>query len=380
MKIIHIPSIFEGGLRKAVMLYADSGNWRYVSEVWVRGSASEKRLTDDHNAQTTLKKLSFFPALLINAGSCGDVGAVHHHGCWSLTSLVAWKMKKECGIPFIYSPHGAFVKSSLQRLWLPKKIFLAGFESFILKEVDCFHAVSEEEARHIKKLGFDKPVAVISTGIDLKNIPLQVRNSGFFGRWRVPEDSCKILFLSRIVPDKGLDILLRALAIATSDGTKLFCIVAGEGKKSYLKWLRNLTSELGLEDRVAFVGALYGEEKFMAMRNADIFILPSRNEAQGLVVMEALSQQTPVIVSQNTPYENVARRGCGWSVEASPEGFAFAMRKAVELGAEGRREIGLGGRQLLADEYSPNRMYEKFERLYQWLSSDQITATPEFVM
>ena len=105
-----------------------------------------------------------------------------------------------------------------------------------------------------------------------------------------------ILFLSRIIPRKGADILIQAFSQACPQSGYL--VVAGpEGKPGYLALLEKCAIDSGIASRVVFTGPIYEDEKKCALRDSDIFVLPSRYENFANVVAEAIAYEVPVIIS-----------------------------------------------------------------------------------
>jgi glycosyltransferase involved in cell wall biosynthesis len=354
----------------------------YDSFLWRCGRNDENPSGNERVFSLTLNPFNLSVPLLTSAWQ-GQVSAdiVHHHGCWSLTSMAALILKKRYGLPLIYSPHGAFIPASLERYPLAKDAYLRVWERRVLQAVDCFHAVSGAEAESISLMAGCRPIAVIPNGIDLERTPLRDILPGFWRRWDIPDGSFKILFLSRVVADKGVDLLLRAMAQVLHHVPHAHCIVAGDGPQGYRSQLTKIVRETGLTKSVTFTGPLEGEEKFLAYRNADVFVLPSRNEAQGIVVLEALSQNLPVVASRCTPYAELDKAGCGWWEDNSPEALAAALARAAALGPQALRTMGENGRKLLSTHYSLAKVHAELSELYAWVAGGmRSTDQPPFIV
>lgn len=370
MKVLHLPAIFDGGLQRAVLDYMSAPSEYYDSLLWRCGTREVSSGENERVFPQTAKLFNLSLPMLKSAWQ-GQVAAniLHHHGCWSLTSLVALILKKRLGLPLIYSPHGAFIPASLDRYRCVKHAYLQLWEQRVLQVVDCYHAVSFTEAESIRPMAIDRPIAIIPNGIDLEKTPVREIQSGFWRQWNIPDESFKVLFLSRIVADKGIDLLLRAMAKLLIDVPHAHCIVVGDGTALYRDQLMKSVRAAGLTNSVTFPGPLQGEQKFFAYRNADVFVLPSRNEAQGIVVLEALSQNLPVIASKATPYSDLVQSGCGWWEDNTPEALAKALKGAASMGRTARQGMGGKGRLLLSERYSMIKVHTHLSELYAWVAS-----------
>jgi glycosyltransferase involved in cell wall biosynthesis len=102
-----------------------------------------------------------------------------------------------------------------------------------------------------------------------------------------------VLSAGRLVPGKGFEQVLQALARLADDHADLHCVIAGDG--ALRRRLTTLATELGLDERVHFVGNLEQGDLLAMMARADVFALPSAPEGFGLVHLEAMTQGTPVI-------------------------------------------------------------------------------------
>jgi glycosyltransferase involved in cell wall biosynthesis len=113
----------------------------------------------------------------------------------------------------------------------------------------------------------------------------------------IRKDVRKLLFVGQVRQWKGLDILLKALAKLTD--MNLYLDVAGmyDNESKYYRMLNELIQKNNLEKKVHFHGNLSRQDLAALYRQADIFILPSRYETYGMVLLEAMSFGLPIIAS-----------------------------------------------------------------------------------
>ena len=101
------------------------------------------------------------------------------------------------------------------------------------------------------------------------------------------------------------------------------------------------------------------------MADADLFVLPSLSENFGSVVIESLAQQTPVITTKETPWDELPRVGCGWWVDAGVEPLAETLKEAISLSDQERRAMGARGRALVERKYTWDAVVKKMIEGYE---------------
>jgi len=218
---------------------------------------------------------------------------VHLHEFRTLQNAWAYIALRLNGrkVPLVIQAHGSSAR--VGRLTGAKALFDRALGRRMICGADGFIAISRDELRQYLMLGADQEkVLLIPPGIELEGISALPPKGKFRRRLRV--GGRKIcLYLGRIHRDKGIDHLIRAFARVKEDAV---LVVAGPDD-GYLDEARSLVSDLGLGGDVVFTGPLYGEEKYRALVDADLFVYPSRYEIFGLAPLEALACGTPLIIS-----------------------------------------------------------------------------------
>src|SRR5205807_10576679 len=161
-----------------------------------------------------------------------------------------------------------------------------------------------------------------------------------------------ILFLSRLDPIKGLDLLLKGYARTREAIPDAALVIAGNGEDSFLARLQDQAQQLGLQRDVVWAGFLQGEEKRAVFAAADIFVLPSYSENFGIAVVEAMANGLPVIISDQVGiHREVARVGAGLVVRCDADEVQQALVQM--LGAQSVRDKMSPNARRLAAEFSP---------------------------
>ena len=181
---------------------------------------------------------------------------------------------------------------------------------------------------------------------------------------RAEERAVTILYFSRVVKLKGLDVLLRAFAGLVSEQPEAHLLVAGEGPfRAYCEQLR----DEGHIPNVRFVGSVPNEEAWKYYRQGDIFVLPCSGQGQregwGLVVNEALSMSLPVVATEAVGcVPDLVQEGRNGYVVAPGDVDALgqALRRLVEDPAR-REQMGKESRAIFDEFNSHERQYAGFD-------------------
>ncbi|MBI4522683.1 MAG: glycosyltransferase [Deltaproteobacteria bacterium] len=162
-----------------------------------------------------------------------------------------------------------------------------------------------------------------------------------------------IVFLSRLDPKKGLDLLLPAFAKVRLRHPRAMLVVAGTGEPDFVARLQREASRLGIESDILWTGFLTGEEKWALLASADLFVLPSYSENFGVAGVEAMACGLPVVVSDQVGiHREITEAQAGLVVSCDVDAIADAMIRLVG-DAELRSRMGANGRHLSRAQFSP---------------------------
>lgn len=310
-----------------------------------------------------LKKLNISAALarcLIRADRMVDL--IHSHGLWRMPNLYAASAAKRRGIPSVISPRGMLSKVALQHSRRSKRLFRLLGQQAALDATACFHATSLAEYDNIRRSGIAAPIAVIPNGVDISAAPQPApsQRKGFSSGKRT------VLFLGRIHPIKGIDVLVGAWTRLAEEFPHWHLRIIGPGEPGHILALKQLVVQRAAP-RVSIEDALAGDAKRQAFVDADLFVQPSFSENFGLTIAESLASRRPVLVTKGAPWGDVVSNGCGWWVDTGEEALLAGLRLAlstpdVELDAMGRR-----GEVWVREAFSWDVVGQEMASVYSWL-------------
>jgi glycosyltransferase involved in cell wall biosynthesis len=246
------------------------------------------------------------------------------------------------GIPYVVEPIGMFVP--IVRNFLLKRMYHLALGQRMLRDSRTIIATSPQEVAELVSSGLaPEKIVVRRNGVEMPE--RQPERGSFRASAGIPEDAKVVLYLGRLSEKKSPDVLLQAFAslCKAARGTELRLVFAGPDEGGMRAKLQELAGELGISAQVKIRGAVYGEEKWSAYRDADVFVLPSQNENFGNTAGEAVAAGTPVIVTENCGVAPLLADVAGLVVAYDTAAIAQALARVLwEPGLHARLTTGCG--------------------------------------
>jgi len=283
------------------------------------------------------------------------VQIIHNHSLWMMPNVYPGQIAKRHNVPFIVSPHGTLSAWAMASGSKVKRVFWPFVQQPALQAVTCWHATAESEYEDIRRLGFKQPVAIVPFGIDVPELPPKRQSQ-----------SHTLLFLGRIHQKKGLELLLPAWRAVQGQFPDWRLVIIGPDSGGYRAQMEVLATRLQVE-RVEFAGPLYGREKWLAYRNAELFVLPTYSENLGMAVAEALAAGTPAIVSKGAPWEGLLKHKAGWWIDIGVDSLVAVLEDALATPIDDLRSMGQKGRSWMQSEFEWNAIAQQIAQCYAWM-------------
>ena len=281
-----------------------------------------------------------------------DFDIVHVHGLWHFGGLIACRLARRKGVPYVISLHGELDGRRLRYKRSRKRVYRTLFLDRALRGATALHAVSAAERHHVAALSLQTPVFVCPVGVDLAQfdeLPSQ-RHNALLWNYRQLQNSRVVLYLGRIESLKGLDVLARAFADVAVKHQDVVLLIAGRDEDGTLSDVQRTLYEAGVADRVVFTGFLTGSHKFAALACADLFVLPSYSEGFSSAVLEALAAGLPVVISEQCNFSEVEQANAGFVVPSKSGPVADAI-SAILANADLAKRMANNARSLIEAHY-----------------------------
>jgi glycosyltransferase involved in cell wall biosynthesis len=296
------------------------------------------------------------------AKACAQADVVHLHEYRSYLNVVVLPILRRTQTPFIVTPQGSLPvlgRSLLKSLYDP----LVG--KALLHEAAALHATSPMERNQFLEAGAEAGrIQLLPNGIDVEDYAQLAGPGDFRARHEIPPEVPLVLFLARINRIKGVDFLVSAFAQAAKALPEAVLALVGPDD-GYLAQVKRQVSELGLGQRVRYIGYLAGAEKLQAYQAADVYVLPSNYEILGITLLEALACGTPVITTDKCGLApTLAEAGLGTVVQfgevaSLSDALLKALQDRVHMRQEGERR-----RAYVLSHFSWEKIADSWESVY----------------
>ena len=255
---------------------------------------------------------------------------IHAHHPAPMGNAAADKAKK-LNVPLVFTHHTRY-QEYVQYMALPDDLVRDMIERQLADYMQkCQHIISPSES--IKQMieetyGIQERVTVIPTGIDLE--PYRSANGRVVRQQRQWTDDKKIIIsVGRLTPEKNFDTLIQAFAIVAKTHPEAILAIIGDGPET--ESLQKLTKKLGIKNRVDFVGRVPFEQMPSHLKAADYFAFASITETQGLVTLEAMAADLPVIAVDATGTSDIVEDGKdGILTENNPDSLAAGIQRVLD--------------------------------------------------
>lgn len=251
----------------------------------------------------------------------------------------------------------AFAARSLARLISKKQC----------NQVDAIVAPSEPMLKVLRSYGVTVRADVIATGLQESSFK-PANGDAFRHQFGIALQTPMLLYVGRVAYEKNIDFLLKMLKLLTEKIPEVLLVITGEGPAEAS--LRNLVKNLGIEKNVQFIGYLNRETELNACyKAADVFVFASKSETQGLVLLEAMAQATPVVAIAELGTASILVEGEGALI--APENALTFMQKVAYLlhNKQFRHQLATSASSYARDKWAITVQAERLLKFYAEISA-----------
>jgi glycosyltransferase involved in cell wall biosynthesis len=279
------------------------------------------------------------------------------HGLWQYHALATWRALRGSGIPYFVYPHGMldpWFKYTYPLKHLKKWTYWPWADYRVLRDARAVLFTSEQE-RLLARQSFwlyQAQELVVGYGTSAPPGDAEWQHQLFMERFPQLAGKRLLLFLSRIHPKKGPDLLIEAFAAMAASDARLHLMIAGPDQLGWQVALQQRAAALGIADRLSWPGMLSGDLKWGAFRSAELFCLPSHQENFGIVVAEALACGLPVAIAKSVNIASeVSAAGAGLVHSDTVAGTKLALMQWLALASADRALMGKRAAALFRERF-----------------------------
>lgn len=295
-------------------------------------------------------------------------------GIWQYHAVAAADACRRTRIPYFVYAHGMldpWFRRTYPLKHIKKLVYWLMLLRTIFRDAAGVIFTVEEERRQAQGCFplYKCREIVASLGIADGAADLERQKEKFLGCWPQLRHRPFSLFVGRLNPKKGVDILIRAFARVygprgTCPDDRHSLVIVGPDETGWQPMLEALATECSIREQVIFTGQLLGDEKWGAYAAADCFVLPSHQENFGMVVAEALSASLPVLISDKVNiFREVVADAAGKACADHVDEFSVLMHDWAVMSPEEKKKMAIQARACFLKRFEIGQCGRRIEEV-----------------
>jgi glycosyltransferase involved in cell wall biosynthesis len=306
--------------------------------------------------------LFFTPGLVVEAARrVRKFDIIHMTEYRTLQNVIIYYYAQKYNIPYILQGHGS-IPRRMSKIGL-KYLYdnLWGYN--ILKNASKVLALTSTESEQYKNMGIqDNKIEIIPNGVNLNEFDNLPAKGEFKLKYGLKNVDRTILFLGRINPIKGIDLLVKAYSKLLNQLNDIKLVIVGPDD-GYLAQLKQLIFDLKIENKVIVTGPLYGKDKLAAFVDAELYVLPSLSEGFPVSVLESCACGTPVIITKECGITDIINSRVGLVISYDENQLMDTICLLLS-DEQMRKDMGEQGKLLVRERFSWSSIVNQLEGIY----------------
>lgn len=289
-----------------------------------------------------------------------EFDVVHLAGNWSPINVIAYKAARKHKIPYVFSAMGWLKIGGRSKL--VKHVFRFLWTRPILRDARTVVAISPREIDDYVHFGVPKEkIRFIPNGITTDGLGFKDDNAF---RKRYGLDNRKIiLFIGRLSPIKGADLLMEAFSLITTEFPGHQLLIFGNDHGGFQMEVERRIDAHNLRHSVKIFPPIFGVEKSWAYHAAELFVIPSRYDTMTIVALEAAACGCPLLITDRCNFPAIGKNGGGLVVSCETNAIAVGLRRLLSDPA-GLKQMGTTTKRFVLENYHWNKISDDFIHLF----------------
>jgi len=294
--------------------------------------------------------------------------AVIVEGLWQYHSFGVWRALQQSDIPYFVFSHGMldfWFKQQYPLKHLKKWLYWPWAEYRVLRDAKAVFFTCEEERLSAQKSFwlYRCNEKVINLGTSIPLLESTQPPVKFFEKFPQLQNKRLLLFLGRIHPIKGCDLLIEAFAriVQVERNLPLHLVIAGPDSICWQAKLEKMAAKWALNNQITWAGMLNNELKWGALYSSEALILPSHHENFGMVVAEAMACSKPVLISNQVGiWREIEQDSAGIVAADTLEGTTLLLKKWLAMNSQERVNMGKNAYKSFLNRFEINKVADNF--------------------
>jgi glycosyltransferase involved in cell wall biosynthesis len=308
-------------------------------------------------------EVKFTPALMMwLLRHVTDYDIVHGMSVFNFPAHIYCEACRWRDVPHIIHPQGMLEPWAMANKGWKKRVYFCCFEKPQLQRANVIHCLTRHEAESIAALDVTTRKVIVPNGVSPESA-IKGDADAFLLRYPQLANKTRLLFLHRVDPKKGLDILATSFARLHNRFPNIHLIIAGPDRIGYWSTAARFFESKGCAAAVIYTGMLTGQDKADALAAADIFVAPSYSEGFSMSVLEAMAVGLPSVITTGCNFPEAAAANVALEVPIDATAFADALATLIE-NLPAAREMGQRARKFIFQNYTWDEAARKTHQVY----------------
>ena len=308
-----------------------------------------------------------------------EYDVVHTHTLFSPLISLTHALCRLNQVPYVMTPHGMLDPWALSYKAWKKRFYYNRIEQPLLNHAKAIQTLSASETEQVTKLGYSQ-TTLIPNGIHKNEFESLPDPELFYKQFPHLRNKKLILFLGRIDPKKGLDLLAPAFSRVRQSFPEAHLIVAGPDSIDFMPTAKSYFKEANCLDSVTFTGMISGTSKYAALAAADIYVSPSYSEGFSMSVLEGMATGLPCVITENCNFPEAKAANAAFVVSTNAEAIAEGLLKCFK-NPDYTKQVGKTARDFIFQNYTWDNIAQKLSNVYTTLldttkTKKEVALTP----
>ncbi|HIK11972.1 MAG TPA: glycosyltransferase [Oscillatoriaceae cyanobacterium M33_DOE_052] len=303
-----------------------------------------------------------------------DYNLVHTNAIFSYVNLPAYWACQWHKVPYVVTPRGMLEPWALAYKSGKKRFYYAWLEKPALERSKAIQMLAASEADRVKNLQLKAPLIIVPNGVQSQDFEKLPDPELFYQHFPETRNKPLILFLGRIDPKKGLDLLASAFEKVRAVRPDTHLIVAGPDNIGFLPTAQSYFAVAGCDEAVTFTGILSGLIKYAALAAARVYVAPSYSEGFSMSVLEGMASGLPCVITTGCNFPEAGEAKAARVVPINSDDIASAILECLQH-PEAAKEMGDRAREFIFQKYTWHQIATNLSQIYQAILTNQTLPT-----